>query len=445
MSSTKNIYVSQIMLNGGHFPKQQTVGVDISKKVKLNHPITFDYLQQNIFNYLDEYFTRFRLQDQNIKVLYYVNDPIIDMEYDSQTHVLIYTNDRQELKILSLLSSYEYVVSDSVTWFTYSPHQRLLSTVMSKNYFCYFELLGSPTCIKSAFELIQSFVDLKNSRILLLTKAKSLIIQQFVNDPSNLQPLAEVADVSHFAVYDDHLYFLTKGQLLYRNLKQNNINVLLIKNATFNSLKLHRESFEGYKYTCESLNCAFFCQSTLTDELTCGCPPPLIQVDKKCICPKDDPHCKMPHCAGFLCKNSKCLINNVRCNGVNDCGDNSDEIDCKKKCSSDTHSCRNKCFIKDAVCGPVDISVIDPDPKTTRIKRRIYASLIALVCLALLTYPVYRGAKLIYGICRVRRMNLNLHSQALEPFECSELLEVESASADIMLMGSIININLKYL
>ncbi|KII63067.1 Low-density lipoprotein receptor-related protein 4 [Thelohanellus kitauei] len=362
MSSTKNIYVSQIMLNGGHFPKQQTVGVDISKKVKLNHPITFDYLQQNIFNYLDEYFTRFRLQDQNIKVLYYVNDPIIDMEYDSQTHVLIYTNDRQELKILSLLSSYEYVVSDSVTWFTYSPHQRLLSTVMSKNYFCYFELLGSPTCIKSAFELIQSFVDLKNSRILLLTKAKN------------------------------------------------------------------------YKYTCESLKCQFFCHSAVTDELTCECPSPMIRVDKNCICPKDDLHCRMPQCAGFLCNNSKCLINNVRCNGVDDCGDKSDEMDCKKKCPSEAHLCQNKCFIKDAACGPVAITVIDPEFKTTKMKRRIYPYLIALACLAVLVYPAYRATKWIYHIYRVRRMNLNLHSQALEPFEYSELLEVENQGTDIMPM-----------
>ncbi|KII63075.1 Low-density lipoprotein receptor-related protein 4 [Thelohanellus kitauei] len=75
----------------------------------------------------------------------------------------------------------------------------------------------------------------------------------------------------------------------------------------------------------------------------------------------------VPQCAGFKCENSKCLRDHVRCNGVDDCGDNSDEINCTKICSSETHLCGNKCFDRDAVCkpmfnlgGPVDIKVIDP-------------------------------------------------------------------------------------
>ncbi|KII70741.1 Suppressor of tumorigenicity 14 protein [Thelohanellus kitauei] len=34
-------------------------------------------------------------------------------------------------------------------------------------------------------------------------------------------------------------------------------------------------------------------------------------------------------CAGFQCNNSKCLINNVKCNGIDECGDGSDEADCR--------------------------------------------------------------------------------------------------------------------
>ena len=37
----------------------------------------------------------------------------------------------------------------------------------------------------------------------------------------------------------------------------------------------------------------------------------------------------------FLCDNKKCVPENWKCNGVNDCGDNSDEIDviCKGSCN----------------------------------------------------------------------------------------------------------------
>ena len=31
-------------------------------------------------------------------------------------------------------------------------------------------------------------------------------------------------------------------------------------------------------------------------------------------------------CAGFLCSNDKCIHSGRECNGVDDCGDNSDEM-----------------------------------------------------------------------------------------------------------------------
>ncbi|KII60744.1 Complement component C6 [Thelohanellus kitauei] len=119
----------------------------------------------------------------------------------------------------------------------------------------------------------------------------------------------------------------------------------------------------------------------------------MIQADRNCICQKDDSDCKTPQCAGFLCNNSKCFINNVRCNGVDDCGDNSDEMDCKS--------------------GPVEIPVIDPDPKTTRMKRRIYAYLIAVACLTILGYLAYHVSKWIYHIYQARSQDLNFYSYAL--------------------------------
>lgn len=50
-------------------------------------------------------------------------------------------------------------------------------------------------------------------------------------------------------------------------------------------------------------------------------------------------------CKKFICANGKCLINGKPCNGVDDCGDNSDEMCCQK--------CRGQAFLcKSGVCIP---------------------------------------------------------------------------------------------
>ncbi|KII70989.1 Vacuolar protein sorting/targeting protein VPS10 1 [Thelohanellus kitauei] len=239
LNAPPRIYVSQIMPTGGHFPKQQPIQVYLNKNANLKQPITMDYLQQHLYNFLDNYITRFRLQDQTIKVLYYVNDALIDMAYDPISHVLIYLTDRQQLKILSLLTNYEHVVSESISWFTYSPHHRLISMVMSKNIFCYCELLGTIKCVKFSVDILKSFVDFRNSRVFLLTTANILKIQIFAKDPTSLQPLDEVPEVSQFTVHDDNLYYLAKGQLMHRNLKLKDSDLFLIKDVTIKSLKLH--------------------------------------------------------------------------------------------------------------------------------------------------------------------------------------------------------------
>ena len=41
--------------------------------------------------------------------------------------------------------------------------------------------------------------------------------------------------------------------------------------------------------------------------------------------------CNILDCSGqnyFLCKNQRCILSLYHCNGVNDCGDSSDELNC---------------------------------------------------------------------------------------------------------------------
>ncbi|KII63568.1 hypothetical protein RF11_16377 [Thelohanellus kitauei] len=229
----------RIKLDGGHFYKQQPVEIVLTRKADLNHPIAYNYSQKHRYNYLVKHITRFQLDNELIEVFYFRNDTIVSMVYDPISHGLIFINDRKQLKILSLSTNYEYGVSDGITVF-------------------------------------------------LLTTAHVLTVQKFFTHPEDLQvsfiyykPLSEISDVSDFVDYDDHLYFLVKGQLMYRDLKFNHLHVFLIKNFTFLRLELDRESFA------------------------------------------------IPQCAGFRCNNSNCLLDNVRFNGANDRGHYSDEVNCK--------------------------------------------------------------------------------------------------------------------
>ncbi|KII70999.1 Low-density lipoprotein receptor-related protein 4 [Thelohanellus kitauei] len=302
--------------------------------------------------------------------------------------------------------------------------------VMSKNVFCYGEFLETPKCVKSSFDILQSFVDFRNSKVFLLTTANILKIQTFSKDPTSLQPLNEIHEVSQFAVHDDNLYFLVNGELMYGNLKHNYSDVL-VKGYKLTGLKLHRGSFENFKYICEGLNCPFFCQLSLTAEVTCGCPSPLELVANKCICPKDHTNCAFPRCAGFKCNNSKCLRNNVRCNGVDDCGDNSDEMNCTKICSSDTHLCGNKCFDRDAVCGPVDIKVIDPMAGSKKM-RTFYVLMIIWTVFVLLGYPGYLTLKWLCIKHGPRFLRLNSNISGFD-MGYHELLEAENEPPHMML------------
>lgn len=57
-------------------------------------------------------------------------------------------------------------------------------------------------------------------------------------------------------------------------------------------------------------------------------------------------------CSGFVCNNSACINSKWKCDGSDDCGDNSDEIGCPPvTCSDNQFTCNNSnCIGIDRVC-----------------------------------------------------------------------------------------------
>lgn len=85
------------------------------------------------------------------------------------------------------------------------------------------------------------------------------------------------------------------------------------------------------------------CDDNSDEGLICECDPnytyqcitgECIWLEQKCDLKYDcrylDDESNCPTCAEFLCKNEKCIAKSNVCNGIDDCGDNSDELQCRK-------------------------------------------------------------------------------------------------------------------
>ncbi|KII65641.1 Low-density lipoprotein receptor-related protein 5 [Thelohanellus kitauei] len=430
LKAPNKIYVSQLPSHGGYFRKQIKTELFPNKKEHVELPIAFDYTKQLIYNFHNKYLRKYSYVKREKTDLYYLEDAWIDIVYDSVLHVMIFLTTRMQLKIVSLLTNYQHLVSNNVKSFRYESYHAFISFVMSSNAICYSNLFDPPICIKSTLNIIQTYIDFYNKRVYMLSENHDLIIKKFENDITNLQDFSEIPKVSLFVVYDDHLYFVTENQLSYRNLAKNNRTMVLIKDVQFTALSLHHESLQSFKHECENLNCQFMCFPASVSEVKCGCPPNSVQIDNICECPKDNIGCLCfyfvklaSHCAGFPCKNSKCLINNVQCNGVDDCGDGSDEIGCKHKCPKDKHMCGRNCITKDIVCNSIHISEVHIGHKGRKLIG-FYIFLIFMTCLTIL-YPLFLFIRWCYRRLYWRYIRLRLRRHAYG-IELSRLLEEEN-------------------
>ncbi|KAF0993398.1 hypothetical protein HZS_2254 [Henneguya salminicola] len=138
-------------------------------------------------------------------------------------------------------------------------------------------------------------------------------------------------------------------------------NGIVLGDSVYNYNNIHYGQFHLASETvkeeinaCKLAHCDMFCFPLNSDKYECNCPDNM-NYDKtknKCICDSQHPTCSKCKSHEFHCKNSECIHIKGRCNGVDNCGDNSDEYDCSLVCEIDDMLCDNntKCVSYFNIC-----------------------------------------------------------------------------------------------
>lgn len=126
-------------------------------------------------------------------------------------------------------------------------------------------------------------------------------------------------------------------------------------------LKVFAHSVQSGTNKCENSTCSHICLGAPGDSFVCLCPDGMEMTNGKCMCPGgiapyDNSTCPKvaSTCASnqFACNNGICIPEFWKCDGDNDCGDNSDETTCKRAtCSPNNFECDDdKCIPKYWLC-----------------------------------------------------------------------------------------------
>ncbi|KAL0117855.1 hypothetical protein PUN28_008920 [Cardiocondyla obscurior] len=175
--------------------------------------------------------------------------------------------------------------------------------------------------------------------------------------------------VSHpfaIAVFKDNVYWDDwKQSMIFianKDLGRSINSVVGFQIAGLMDLKIFAHSVQVGTNECATNNtCSHICLGAPQNSHVCLCPDGMVMTDGKCLCPngvKPYANSTCPRVAStcssnqFACQNSVCIPEFWKCDGDNDCGDNSDEVHCNRAtCSPNNFECdENKCIPKYWVC-----------------------------------------------------------------------------------------------
>lgn len=210
-------------------------------------------------------------------------------------------------------------------------------------------------------------IDFIAERVYWVDASKDYIASCDLNGKSFKKVLEQDNRVAHpFAVgvYKDLMYWDDwKMNSVFSADKDHGIMIRTLANnmPSLMDLKVYAHSIQTGKNACSEPNkCSQFCVGAPHGSYTCMCSDEMeITANGECLCPgsqlpytnKTCPQIGDICLSGFFtCANKKCLSSTYRCDGENDCGDNSDEENCspnRASCSEDAFTC-----VSDGKCIP---------------------------------------------------------------------------------------------
>ncbi|XP_011882721.1 PREDICTED: sortilin-related receptor-like [Vollenhovia emeryi] len=181
--------------------------------------------------------------------------------------------------------------------------------------------------------------------------------------------IANDARVSHpfaVAVFKDNVYWDDwKQSMIFIANKDHGVGINTVVGfqiAGLMDLKIFAHSVQIGTNECATNNtCSHICLGAPRNSHVCLCPDGMVMTDGKCLCPsgiKPYANSTCPRVAStcsanqFACLNNVCIPEFWKCDGDNDCGDNSDEANCNRAtCVPNNFECDdNKCIPKYWVC-----------------------------------------------------------------------------------------------
>uniref|UniRef100_A0A1B6DW73 Sortilin-related receptor n=1 Tax=Clastoptera arizonana TaxID=38151 RepID=A0A1B6DW73_9HEMI len=176
--------------------------------------------------------------------------------------------------------------------------------------------------------------------------------------------------VSHpfaVAVFKDNMYWDDwKRNSIFMADKDHGVGVETIASDLVGlmDLKVYAHSVQEGTNRCAPQNhaCSHLCFPLPDHQITCACPDHMETVNGECLCPghiKPNGNDTCPtmknNCTSeqFKCGNDLCIPSQWRCDGDNDCGDNSDEMNCTNStCQGGHFVCKDnsRCIPQQWVC-----------------------------------------------------------------------------------------------
>uniref|UniRef100_A0A674F6C9 Low density lipoprotein receptor-related protein 2a n=1 Tax=Salmo trutta TaxID=8032 RepID=A0A674F6C9_SALTR len=185
-------------------------------------------------------------------------------------------------------------------------------------------------------------------------------IEHSTFDGRNRLSLERITQISHpfgLTIFGGYAYF-TDWRLggIVRVRKTDGGEMVIIRRGI--SHIMHVKSFNSNSQTGSNFcnrntnpngDCSHFCFPAPDSQRVCGCPYGLKLAPNQQTCvedPSNEPPTLQCGANSFSCTNGKCVPQNYRCDGVDDCHDNSDEANCGRAhnttCSPRAFTCANQ-------------------------------------------------------------------------------------------------------